>query len=184
MKLIKEEILKQDVSFFNNELKTFPYLNGNGEHYKLLKYISFLYNNKIILDLGTACGHSALALAQNKNNKIITYDLNKRSHLLDNIENIKRVLLDCNLMSDDVIEFSKIILLDIDPHNGIQEIKFYNKLKQTKFNGILICDDINLNQGMKNFWNQITEEKYDISDLGHFSGTGLVNFSDEKIEIE
>jgi hypothetical protein len=37
-------------------------------------------------------------------------------------------------------------------------------------------DDINLNNPMKEFWNVITEDKYDISEYGHWSGTGLVIF--------
>jgi len=184
MKLIKQEIIDQNLDFFDDEISTYGYLKNDNEHYKLLKYISLQYNDIIILDLGTACGHSALALSQNKTNKIITYDLNKRSNLIDNIDNVERVLLDCNLMENDIIESAKIILLDIDPHDGSQEIEFYYKLKNTKFKGILLCDDINLNQGMKDFWKSINEKKYDISELGHFSGTGLINFGDEKIEIE
>jgi predicted O-methyltransferase YrrM len=183
MKLIKQEILDQNLDFFNDELNIYGYLKNNNEHYGFLKYVSLQFNDIIILDLGTACGHSALALSQNKSNKIITYDLNKRSDLIDNIDNIERVLLDCNLIENSVIESAKIILLDIDPHDGSQEIKFYNKLKNTKFKGILLCDDILLNQKMKDFWNIINEEKYNISELGHFSGTGLINFGDEKIEI-
>lgn len=183
MKLIKQEIIDQNLGFFNSEMSIYGYLKNNNEHYKLLKYICLQYNDIIILDLGTACGHSALALSQNKTNKIITFDLNKRSDLIDNIDNVERVLLDCNLIESDIIESAKIILLDIDPHDGSQEIKFYNKLKTTKFKGILLCDDINLNQGMKDFWKTVVEEKYDISDLGHFSGTGLVNFGDEEISI-
>lgn len=184
MKLIKQEIQNQNLDFFNSEMSIYSYLKNYNEHYRLLKYISLQYNNVIILDLGTACGHSALALSQNKTNKIITYDLNKRSNLLDNIDNIERVLLDCNLMNNDIIESAKVILLDIDPHNGEQEIEFYYKLKNANFKGILLCDDINLNEGMKEFWETINEEKYDISEYGHFSGTGLVNFGDENFEIE
>jgi len=183
MKLIKKEIQDQNLDFFDSEMSIYGYLKNYNEHYKLLKYISLQYNNIIILDLGTACGHSALALSQNKNNKIITYDLDKRSDLIDNISNIERVLLDCNLIDNTIIESASVILLDIDPHDGSQEIRFYNKLKTTKFKGILFCDDINLNDGMKDFWETVIEEKYDISDLGHFSGTGLINFGDEKIEI-
>jgi len=28
---------------------------------------------------------------------------------------------------------------------------------------------------MNNWWNSLEDEKYDLSDVGHFSGTGLVN---------
>jgi hypothetical protein len=29
---------------------------------------------------------------------------------------------------------------------------------------------------MKNFWDRIEEKKYDITNIGHWSGTGLVIF--------
>ena len=36
---------------------------------------------------------------------------------------------------------------------------------------------------MNIWWNRIDDEKYDFSDVGHFSGTGLVNLG-SKFEIE
>jgi len=179
----KFEVLNQDLSFFHTELKDFPYLINRNEHYGLLKYLSWLKDNQIILDLGTSRGHSALALSQNFNNKVITYDLIKESNLLDGIRNIQRKILDCNQESLENIGCADIILLDVDPHEGGQEITFYNRLKLSEFKGILICDDIHLNPAMDNFWNQIIEEKYDLTEIGHWSGTGLVNFSKEGIKI-
>ena len=46
-----------------------------------------------------------------------------------------------------------------------------------------MLDDIKLNTGMYDFWNNIEEEKYDLSDIGHETGTGLVNLSDEEVKI-
>lgn len=179
----KFEVLNQDLAFFHTELKDFPYLINRNEHYGLLKYLSWLKDNQIILDLGTSRGHSALALSQNFNNKVITYDLIKESNLLDGIRNIERKILDANQETLEIIGSADLILLDIDPHEGRQEITFYNRLKNSDFVGILLCDDIHLNSAMDNFWNQIQEEKYDLTEIGHWSGTGLVNFGGEKIEI-
>ena len=47
-------------------------------------------------------------------------------------------------------------------------------LIDNNWHGKLLLDDINLNQEMKNFWNGISHEKYDLTDIGHWSGTGLV----------
>jgi hypothetical protein len=49
-------------------------------------------------------------------------------------------------------------------------------LHDIKWNGLLLLDDINFNEPMNQFWNNISEEKYDITKIGHWSGTGLVNF--------
>jgi len=185
MKLIKNDIQKIDLSYFDNLLINFPYLKNQGEHYRLLTYISQLYNNELIIDAGTCQGHSCLAFSQNKNNLVYTYDIYPKNldYITDKYSNVTKKILDINLELDDVFNSSKIILLDIDPHNGIIETNFYNRLLTTKFKGFLICDDININNGMKLFWNHINKEKYDISDIGHWSGTGIVNFSDEKLDI-
>ena len=185
MKLVKDEIKNVDLSYFDNLLEHFSYLKNEGEHYRLLTYISNQYNKESIIDAGTCQGHSCLALAQNENNMIRTYDIVSKDihYITDNYKNVIKKILDINLETSVILEKAKIILLDIDPHDGNSEICFYNKLASTNFNGFLICDDINLNDGMKDFWNSIDKEKYDISELGHWSGTGIVNFSDEKIEI-
>jgi len=36
---------------------------------------------------------------------------------------------------------------------------------------------------MNNWWNELQYEKYDVSDVGHFSGTGILNIGD-KFTIE
>ena len=51
------------------------------------------------------------------------------------------------------------------------------------YKGFVLLDDIKLNTGMYDFWNNIEEEKYDLSDIGHETGTGLVNLSDEEVKI-
>ena len=44
------------------------------EHYRLLSYISTLYNGVTILDIGTYKGCSALALSFNPSNKVVSFD--------------------------------------------------------------------------------------------------------------
>jgi len=185
MKLIKNEIEKNLLLYFNDIVSDFSYLKNVGEHYRLLTYISYLYDNELIIDAGTCQGHSCLALCQNLNNKVYTYDIDPKdiSYITEKYSNVIKKILDINLETDEILGSAKIILLDIDPHDGNSEINFYDRLLNTNFKGFLICDDINLNTGMKKFWEYIQKEKYDISNLGHWSGTGIVNFSNEKIEI-
>lgn len=152
------------------------YLGGPGEeHYKILAYYSTQFNNSILLDIGTYKGCSALALAYNPTNQVKSFDI--RPGLLsisgypDNIE----FLLD-NIISKEyeaLILSSKFIILDTD-HLGDFEHEFYNHLKTIGYKGILLLDDIKLNTPMMEFWESITDEKYDISNIGHHSGTGLV----------
>jgi hypothetical protein len=34
-------------------------------------------------------------------------------------------------------------------------------------------DDIHLNSEMSNFWDGLENEKYDLTDIGHHTGTGI-----------
>lgn len=170
-----------------NDNTTQEFFSKSGkEHYKLLSYLSTLYNNVSILDIGTHRGSSALALSYNKTNTIITFDIvdNVINPLIKNKENIKFNF--DNLFEEeprqkwkDTILSSPFILLDVDPHNGFMEIDFYNYLKDIGYNGFVICDDIWFFKDMRdNFWYKIPDEyKYDITKYGHWSGTGVFTFN-------
>jgi len=176
----KKEILNQNLNFFDFDLEAFSYLKHEKEHYRLLTYISKSTENIIIIDAGTSHGHSCLALAQNPRNKVITYDIkNKNFPFFNEYKNIKFKQLDINKERSDIIKSAKVILLDIDPHDGVQEKLFTDYLKQMDYKGYVFCDDIHLNHNMENWWQSVKIEKYDITDIGHFSGTGLINFNQD-----
>ena len=147
------------------------------EHYNLLGYISTLYNEATLLDIGTYKGCSALALSFNPRNKIISFDilpeLVQLSQTPINIEFRVENILD--LKNKELILSSPFIMLDT-AHDGSFEYEFYNYLIEIGYKGVLLLDDIHLNEQMQSFWRDIEEEKYDISSIGHWSGTGLVIF--------
>jgi len=76
---------------------------------------------------------------------------------------------------ENIINESPFIMLDTY-HDGIFEREFYSYLQLINWKGMLLLDDILLNDPMKEFWNDITEEKYDITNVGHATGTGIVLF--------
>jgi hypothetical protein len=160
----------------NRNLQHDPYyfhLKSGREHYRLLAYVSTLYNNQIIFDVGTNKCMSALALSYNKSNKVKTYDIVKLLPQNPVVDNIEYILGDST--KDNDLMNCPLIFLDVD-HDGTYENIFYEHLKNINWKGILILDDIHLNDEMKNFWNMIEEKKYDITNIGHWSGTGLVVF--------
>jgi len=185
MKIIKEEVKKIKLDFFDNLINEFPYLKNEKEHYRLLVYLSNLFNNIVILDCGTCQGHSCLCLSQNKNNKIISYDIIKNKQLCDlsSFDNVELKILDVNKEKEEIIKSAEIIVLDIDPHDGIQEKIFFEYIENINYEGYVIVDDIFLSEKMKNFWENITQQKFDLTDIGHHSGTGLVIFGEKNIEI-
>ena len=68
-----------------------------------------------------------------------------------------------------------LILLDT-AHDGIFEQRVYNALGEDGYQGLLLLDDIYLNPIMQRFWSEISVEKLDATAVGHWSGTGLVQF--------
>jgi hypothetical protein len=151
------------------------------EHYRLLSYISSLFNGEEIFDVGTYKGLSALALAYNPCNKIISYDIaydNDVSHVKNsnpgkNIEfNIGNALNDKRILN------SRFIMLDT-AHDGVYEVEFIDFLIRNKWKGLLFMDDIKDYPALQEIWQNLPNEKYDLIEKGHYSGTGLVVFSGE-----
>lgn len=169
-------INKYSDKLINYELDHNPYyfhMESGKEHYRLLMYVSTLYNDEVIFDVGTNKCMSALALSYNKSNRVKTYDIVKLLPENPNVDNIEYILGDSTKDLD--LEKCPVIFLDVD-HDGLYEDIFYEHLKSINWKGILILDDIHLNEPMKKFWNRIEEKKYDITNIGHWSGTGLVVF--------
>jgi hypothetical protein len=145
------------------------------EHYRLLTYISKLYNNEVLYDIGTNNGCSAIALSDNQSNSVKSYDIVDYKHPgVINKSNIVFFLEDIS-KNIEVLMDTRFIMLDAN-HDGFFEKIFYKKLKEINYKGILFLDDIHLNSTMKEFWGIITEKKYDITIKGHNTGSGLVLF--------
>ena len=147
------------------------------EHYYLLAYFSLQHNNSTLLDIGTYKGCSSLALSYNPTNNVISFDIREGlKRLWSTPENIEYIVDDCSKEQyKDLVLSSPFIMLDTD-HDGTFEIYFHKYLQDIGYKGLLMLDDIKLNESMVDYWNSVKEEKYDISHVGHHSGTGLVIF--------
>lgn len=154
------------------------FLNKPGnDHYYLLAYFSLQYNDSTLLDIGTYRGCSSLALSYNNTNKVVSFDIREGLKRLYSFpENIKYIIDDCiKEQYKELILSAPFIMLDTD-HDGIFEIQFQRYLEEIGYKGLLMLDDIKLNEPMMLYWNSIEQEKYDLSETGHWSGTGLVKF--------
>jgi|Laugresbdmm110sd_1035091.scaffolds.fasta_scaffold03109_2 predicted O-methyltransferase YrrM len=169
--------------------KTFMNSEPGREHYKMLAEISHqLPNNAHISDVGTYYGTSALALSSNPNVNVMSYDIGE--FIPKGVKSpLNRANIQMNVMSGhaDIATISKsaFVLLDIDPHDGPEETRFVNFLIEHGFRGVLACDDIYLNSGMKDFWDNIPQQlkKIDVSDMAHWTGTGVVVFDPSHIDV-
>ena len=153
------------------------------EHYKLLAYLGNQWNGVELFDIGTHRGASALALSYNKANTVHSFDISQLYTLpkRENIEYHVADLFDETVRAgwEDRLLASPMILVDIDPHEGTREWLFYQWLLEKNYKGILVCDDIWYFKEMRDqFWYKIpSESKVDVTELGHWSGTGIVRFS-------
>jgi len=96
------------------------------QHYKLLAYLSTLFNNTHIIDIGTHRCATSTALSYNKSNTIYTFDIENR--IIDDGNSPKSnpniVFNYVNIFEHSVREEWKerilncpLIFLDIDPHD-------------------------------------------------------------------
>ena len=87
-----------------------------------------------------------------------------------------------------------IIILDTfhQPYSVPFEREFLTRLTnmEPKFEGLLVLDDIHLNDEMKRWWKEVTDNAdrlgykvHDLTSVGHHSGTGLLDFSGGKVSV-
>jgi hypothetical protein len=181
LSITNEELDNIDLFPYSQKINSLEYqqyfMSKSGqEHYRLLAHISQNDDLVDILDVGTLKGCSALAFSVNSKNKVRSFNVGNEFDLNYtplNAEFIIDNVLNGNYNS--VILGSKYIMLDTY-HDGTFEKEFYDHLVSINYKGYLLLDDIHLNFEMERFWGSITKEKYDITNIGHSTGTGVVYF--------
>jgi predicted O-methyltransferase YrrM len=185
-----ENIVLDDIGLRTEDAK--KYLSvWPGEHYKLLASITKVLNPKVVIEIGTATGLSALVIKKylSSDAKIATFDvigwqdypgkcLNENDFLDGKLEQY----VDDLSREETVLKYSSLLqeadLIFIDAEkNGIMEKRFLDNLKLVNFKNepIVIFDDIRL-WNMLEIWRNITMPKLDITSFGHWSGTGLIDW--------
>ena len=193
----KEVVKSLDIShLYNIALNQCDWHEAGECEYRLYAHLSTFFNNTTILDVGTRTGGSALGFSYNESNQVISYELQEQGASAIKKDNITWKLMD--FRNDDTINWNhvSIIMIDVDPHDGLQEVEMMDFLKEKGWSGLLVLDDIdtplsrelrsaiprlqhckgNLWPAIEQMWNNIDEPKIDVSEVGHMSGTGIVNF--------
>lgn len=163
-----------------------------GEHYKLLAALVSVLRPKTIVEIGTATGMSALAMksALPDDGKIITFDLlawrnDPNAVLRDDDFADGRLVQRLDDLSTpagwranaDVLQDANLIFVDAR-HDGHQEREFLRGFDDVGLSNapIVVFDDIRV-WGMLAFWREIDRPKLDLTSFGHWSGTGLVDYT-------
>jgi len=163
-----------------------------GEHYKLLAALVKVLKPKLIIEVGTALGHSALALKEflPNDSRLVTFDIFEWDNMDATLLN-KKDFADGSLIQeigdlslDTVFEKYKDLLSEADfmfidgPKDIAFEKEFLRKLDEIEFkhNPIIMFDDIRL-WNMLSIWREIKKPKLDLTSFGHWSGTGLIDWN-------
>ena len=198
-----------DISY-SHILATSPHEYFQARYYVILAHLSTYFNDSILIDLGTNKGESAAALSYNKSNVVYTYDILPNDEAIQRVQeegNIRYIIGDCiganwsgmamlpNVnpkVDKEIFLSSKLIFLDVDPHDGVQENKVLNFLIDNNWKGIMVCDDIGMgleaekedsHPQMRKWWNSVESAKYNISSNHYASGTGtgIICFDNQEV---
>lgn len=169
-----------------------------GEHYRLLAALVSLKLPKLVLEIGTGGGLSALAMRSclPQGSRIITFDIDHWSAIPGTVlrygdfEDGSLTFLQDDLASEGVmerhrsiIEQAELIFLDA-AKDGSVETQILANLTMMSFNKapILVLDDIRL-WNMLKIWRDFKMPKLDLTSFGHWSGTGLVEWQSASLDV-
>ena len=148
------------------------------EHYRLLRYLGSL-SRIAICELGTYMGHSAAALGADTSVPVFTYDYATSVKWHQQPDNVFTHLLPNEFVWPKFIVNADVIFVDTW-HHGKMEREVFDYLLEEQWTGILVYDDIDYNDPMREFWASIPESdrynKIDLTNLGHCTGTGVIEF--------
>jgi len=177
------------------------------DHYALLNYISATYGDcRHFADIGTRYAASALAAGSNLKTPVWTFDTIGGKQQLPRIfrgrseENWKALVQNAGVnITFHNLDLLKVpaeelrtylgtwfVMLDTlhEPDSNPFEREFFQRMVSVGFKGVLLLDDIHLNSEMEKWWKELQDgaekggyKTYDVTEIGHFSGTGLVDFS-------
>jgi predicted O-methyltransferase YrrM len=165
-----------------------------GEHYKLLAGLVHACQPRTIIEIGTSTGLSALAMATTmpSDAHLVTFDLipwknfedtclrdedfadSRLSQIIGDVCDPKVLHKHKSLFQD-----AGIIFVD-GPKDGRFEYDFLNRLEELPLASapLIVFDDIRL-LNMLSLWRRIQRPKLDLTSFGHWTGTGLVDWTKE-----
>jgi hypothetical protein len=212
-----KDILDKLKQFTHENYEKYLMDNPGKEHYSLWHYLTKNYHAsddcRHVVDIGTRYVASALALGAT-GVPVKTFDIpeskERRAAFRGKTEEEWQVQLtgstvvqvefkNLDLLAIPDAEFREymstwLIILDTFhlPYTVPFEIEYLSRLTsmEPKFEGMVLLDDIHLNDEMKKWWQEVNAnadkwgyKAYELTDVGHFSGTGLLDFSG-KVVIE
>lgn len=163
-----------------------------GEHYRLLAGLIDVMQPKVVVEIGTYTGLSALAMMAHlpAASKLVTFDILPwdtipHSHLVrtdfadGRLQQVIADLADPESFEQHLPLLQQADLIFVDgPKNVTFEETFLRHLEGCSLpkQPLLVFDDIRL-WNMLRIWRGINRPKLDLTSFGHWSGTGLVDWT-------
>lgn len=153
-----------------------------GEHYDFLTALTVVMQPKVIWEFGTFRGEGTVALLEGApGTRIYTVDHTPRDDIVFSHEDAQIVQIQDNFlnvaydMPEALIE-ADLLFLD-GPKDNKTEAEFLELLGKVPFKNqpILMMDDIR-EMPLVYVWRDLARPKLDMTSLGHFTGTGLVDW--------
>lgn len=153
--------------------------------YRLLAHLSGRFAEQApLVEVGVHNGWGSLALGFDKRTGVVGYDIelgtlsaairDENPNLVFK-EGLAHELDPHQILASPLIHFDAL-------HDGVYEATFLRFLTDGGYHGWLLLDDIHLNGAMQRFWDSITAfPKWDLTHIGHSTGTGLVGFAHQKV---
>lgn len=166
-----------------------------GEHYKILEAIVKLIDAKTIIEIGTFTGLSSVSFfqAMDERKRLYTFDIIPYSQFSNSVltkndfeeYNFLQLIDDVSSMDtmrkySDIFKSADFIFCDA-PKDGLFERKVLENLQELGIkDGVIIFFDDIRQWNMLKIWSEIKMPKLDITSIGHFTGSGLIEW-DSKI---
>lgn len=163
-----------------------------GEHYRLLAGIVEVLKPRLVVEIGTATGLSALTLLErlSEDGRIVTFDVVPWRGVPDAVLRSEdfatgRLAQHVDDLADPAVSARhRALLEDADllfvdaAKDGRMERRFLELFDGLAFvnRPVAVFDDIRL-WTMLDIWRGIRRPKLDLTSFGHWSGTGLVDYS-------
>lgn len=163
-----------------------------GEHYKLLAALVAVYRPKQVIEIGTATGLSALAMREYlpAGSRLATFDIVPWDDFPDTclrdddfadgaLSQIIGDVSDPEVMQQHAGLFGAADLIFVDgPKDGRFERVLLDRLVELDLRQrpLLVFDDIRV-WNMLAIWRAVALPKLDLTSFGHWSGTGLVDWT-------
>jgi predicted O-methyltransferase YrrM len=163
-----------------------------GEHYRLLAALVHILKPSLVLEIGTYQGHSVLAMLPEleQTARLVTMDIVPWKEIADCLlipedfqdGRLVQVIADIGESEEaerqaHIIKSADLIFVDAAKDGALERRILANfDALGLKERAVVVFDDVRV-WNMLSIWREVTRPKLDLTSLGHYSGTGIIDWT-------